>query len=310
MTAASLFRPLALLLAIAIAAALSAGESDSPNNDAAAQQDAIRAVLDNYVAAYNNRDAAAVAAVWSENGVYVDEQANETLVGRSAIQRDLETLFAADDDSLLSGRIDTIGFIRPDVAHISGRALVVRADEEPREIEFTAVLVRDASQWLLGSVQEKVVAAPQSPSDKLSDLEFLVGRWVDDIAAARVDTSVRWTANRSFLVKSYRIELDGGETQHGTQVFGWDPRRQGIRCWTFDSDGAFGEGTCSSTDDGWTVKLSQTLPDGRLAGATQVITRVDDNTLEFQLIGKEIAGVAEPSSDPVRVVRVADQDGE
>jgi hypothetical protein len=50
------------------------------------------------------------------------------------------------------------------------------------------------------------------------------------------------------------------------------------------------------------------LADGRVAGATQVITRVDENTLLVHLVGQEIDGETLPSTEAVRVVRAGGRD--
>lgn len=50
-------------------------------------EDAVReAMRTTYVDAFNTNDAAAVAALWSENAVYVDRETEERLEGREALQ--------------------------------------------------------------------------------------------------------------------------------------------------------------------------------------------------------------------------------
>jgi uncharacterized protein (TIGR02246 family) len=263
----------------------------------------VRAAVELYAAAFNLHDAEALAARWSEEGVHIDQETGERTSGRDAIEKDFAKLFTEKEELTLGVRVDTIRFILPEVAQITGQAVTVSGDEEPSDSTFTAILVKTGEDWLLDSVSETVLPTPPKPSDYLQELSFLVGHWVDEPEDVRVDTTVRWSANNSFLVRSYTVDRGDGVEHEGTQVIGWDPKNERIRCWMFDSDGSFGDGTWSPTGDGWSVKLNRTLADGRSAGGTQVITKVDDDTLTVQTIGMEVDGEVMPSTDPVRVVR-------
>lgn len=283
---------------------------DAESSPQSAAEAAVRAVLSDYVTAFNRGDVEALGSKWTEQGVFVNESSGERTVSRDAIVQNLAALIEEESDLTLGGRVDAVRFIRPDVAQISGHAVTVRPGEEPSDSTFTAILVRDGRKWLFDSIHETRVPPAAKPYDQLQALEFLVGRWVDDTEEARVESTIRWGANQSFLVRTTTVHRDDDHIQQGTQVIGWDPRQERIRCWMFDSDGSFGEGIWSPGDDGWTVKFTQTLSDGRRGGATQVISLVDRDTLTFQLIGREVEGKSVPSSEPVRVVRVGGESDE
>ena len=121
-------------------------------------------------------------------------------------------------------------------------------------------------------------------------------------------TTVRWSESRAFLIRSFNVQHDDGDSLSGTQVIGWDPLNKQIRSWTFHSDGSFGEGFASKNDKDWMIKMSHVHGDGRVSSGTQVITRVDDDTLSVQTIGETIDGELVPASDPVTVVRIEDAD--
>jgi uncharacterized protein (TIGR02246 family) len=335
MNATRFVGPCGVVLCCLLATAAGA-ESPEPatSPSASAPEDGLRATLTEYVAAYNRHDAAALAATWTEEGVYEDGQSGERLAGQDTIRHDFAALFSQRDDLSLTAQIDRIRLIRPDVAHVTGQAVTAAPDQSPRASRFVAVLVRERGRWLLDSVTETLLPAENAaldrsqhveflggqapddgesetpppatdaPRDRLRDLQFLVGRWLDDSGDARVTTRGYWSANRSFLIRCYQMETGDGWTHQGSQVIGWDPRQQRVRCWMFDVDGAFGEGTWTQGEDGWIVKYRQVLADGRRAGGTQVISRVDDETLTIQSMGQEIEGVTLPASEPIRVVRV------
>src|SRR5690606_23630560 len=91
------------------------------------------------------------------------------------------------------------------------------------------------------------------------------------------------------------------------QVIGWDPARRQIRSWTFDADGAFGEGLWSRSGEDWLVRMTFTSSAGDVVSGTQVITPLGSGRVKVQTIGQEINGEPQPSREPVVAVRVSDQ---
>ena len=64
---------------------------EPPNADQEVAEKAIRASADAFVEAVKKRDAAAIAAQWTEDGVYIDQD-NRRFAGRKAIQAEYELL--------------------------------------------------------------------------------------------------------------------------------------------------------------------------------------------------------------------------
>jgi uncharacterized protein (TIGR02246 family) len=295
---------LALLI---IAAAFAQKVPEKKTTDAS---EPIRKTLRGYVDAFNKNDAKATAAYWAPKGVYVDRETGERTEGREAIQGDFTKLFAEDRGVRLSANAASVRFVTPDVAMVEGSATVFRPGEEPNESSFSLVLIKQGAAWLIDSVHETVTPSPPTPADALKDLEIFVGRWRDKTDGARVDTTVRWSANKSFLIRSFTVELEDEEERQGTQVIGWDPREKRIRSWTFDSDGSFGEEAWSKVDNDWVVKMTRTLADGGTSSGTQIISIKDDDTLSVRMLSSEIDGEPGPSGEAVTVVRVEEKDAE
>ncbi len=263
--------------------------------------------LRGYLEAFNKHDAEAVAALWMPQGVYVDRSTGERIAGRAALEKDFAATFKEKPHAQLSGTLKSVRFIRPDVVSAEGEAV-----ESPNATEtasnrtaFSAIFVLQDGRWLIDSIQESDIPPPQPQTAALTDLEWMVGHWVDKSKDARVDTVVRWSPRHAFLIRSFTIRTSqDSEPDQGTEIIGWDPHTKQLRSWTFLSDGSFGEATWSKDGTTWTRKGTQTLGDGRSASGTQVITRVDDNTTSVELIAKEIDGEPQPASDPLTVVRV------
>lgn len=150
---------------------------------------------------------------------------------------------------------------------------------------------------------EEVAEAPATP---LRELEWLVGDWIDEGEDATIKTKCRWTRRRHFLTRTFSIESEGQVVLEGTQVIAWDPIYQQIRSWMYDSEGGFSEGTWSQDGDHWNVRAVHTLATGERASAINVLTYVDENTIRWKSINREIEGEIQPNIPEVTVVRRTD----
>lgn len=275
-------------------------------DDAAQALDAgVRAAANAYITAFNARDAAGVAALWAEHGVYVNRGTGDRSVGRAAIQSDLQQTFAEHPEIRLQLEAGEVRMVRPDVAHAEAVATLIVPEAEPQSVQVSALYVKTGDTWLLDSVEESPIAVPQSSHDALQPLEWLVGDWQDESEQVASTSTFRWSPNGAFLIRSFSTSLDGETTTEGTQVIGWDPRAEHIRSWTFNSDGSFGEAIWSRAGHDWLIKSTQTLTDGGVAAGTYVVTPLDADTMSVKLIGHEINGEPQPAIEGVRVTRVA-----
>ena len=282
--------------------------SATEGGEATGGEGAIQKMIDSYVAAFNERDAAAVAAHWAEQGVHVVKETGEKTEGREAIQGDFAKLFEDNPDAALGVKVESVRLVKPEVAVVEGVARVALDEEAPSDTAFTAILLDTDGKWMIDSVHETVLPPPPTGTDYLSQLEWMVGDWVDDSDEVRVDTNVRWAANEAFLIRSYTVQREGELEYQGTQVIGWDPKQEKIRCWMFDSDGSFGEGNWTATDDGWQIDTTLTRSDGQLAKGTQLLKIEDRDTVTVERTALEIDGQQQPASEPVRIVRVLTDD--
>lgn len=154
------------------------------------------------------------------------------------------------------------------------------------------------------AVEETTVAAVAVADDSpLSELGWMVGTWVDEAEESRIVTECSWAEGGKFLKRTFSVMVDDEVTLHGDQFVGWDPVEERIRSWTFDSEGGIGEGRWYQDDNRWIVKTSFRLASGERASATNIITYVDENTVTWQSIGREVAGELQPSIPEVTVVR-------
>jgi uncharacterized protein (TIGR02246 family) len=267
---------------------------------------AIRKAIDSYIRAFNQGDAKALAAHFGEQGEMVTP-AGETLRGRQQLEQGFAAYFQEAKDAKIELAGTVVRFLSPSVALESGVARVIVPGQEPSETEYEAIHVKTADAWKIDSVREEEPrAVAPSHYEQLRDLEWMIGRWSDAEGDAAVQTNVRWTPNRNFIVRSFKVLLDDQVDFEGTQVIGWDPYRQAIRSWMFDTDGGFAAGRWSANGSQWTVHTLNVLPDGRRASATMIYDLLDEDTVRFRSIGRQVDGELMPNIGPVTLVR---QDG-
>ncbi|KAA5539067.1 SgcJ/EcaC family oxidoreductase [Roseiconus nitratireducens] len=286
-----------------LALSLSVLVAGLPCGRAVADEQELNAAIGGYVKAFNDQDLDSVAAMWTEDATHIDRETGDRTEGRDAIRSDLAAVFEERPETRLSGQVDSVRMITPEVAKVEGRTIVGVPGEAPVESSFSAIAVKQDGKWMIDSIEEMPLPQPPTSYDALKQLDWLVGQWVDDSDQTRVDTTVRWSPNQAFLIRSFVASDDQGVSQQGTQVIGWDPRSQEIRSWTFNSDGSFGDGVWSQSGEDWLIKSSQTTAEGLAASGTYVLSRPDDETIQLQLIGHEIEGEPQPSTEVVTVVR-------
>ncbi len=261
----------------------------------------IRKAVEAYVAAFNQADAKALAALWSPEAVYTNPLSGEQVVGREAIEGQFAAIFAEAQGARLEATTDSIQFISPSVAVEHGTAKVLVPEQSPEETQYTAVYVKREGQWLLDRVTEETVPVVTSHYEQLKDLEWMVGSWVDQDDEATVVTECNWTRNNNFLTRSFTVQVRDRIDMAGMQIIGWDPATKQVRSWVFDSDGGFGQATWKKKDNRWYIQQSGVLPDGRESSAVNIITYVDDNTCTLQSVNRTVDGELLPNVEEVTI---------
>jgi hypothetical protein len=110
--------------------------------------------------------------------------------------------------------------------------------------------------------------------ERLRELEWLIGDWLDETPDSVVRATCRWSEDQNFLLRDYTINVQGKSVMTVTERIGWDPATRQVRSWVFDSEGGFGSGIWSRSGNEWLIKSWGILPDGRSATATHILTRL------------------------------------
>ncbi|MEK6247743.1 MAG: SgcJ/EcaC family oxidoreductase, partial [Planctomycetales bacterium] len=256
-----------------------------------------------YVTAYNNRDAEAVAALWSPEGIYTIRTSGEQISGRDALEKTFSAMFASDAVPRLEVSSDSIEFISPNVALERGVAKVFHPDKTVQETNYRVVYVRREGKWLIDRVTEDEVVAEQSNYKNLKELEWIIGSWVDEDGEVKIKTDVQWTKHQNYISRTYAIKRADHVESSGLQIIGWDARKKQIRSWLFDSSGTQIDGTWTRQGDNWVVQSVATLPDGSSGSFTSIFRPLDDDRYAWRKINRVIDGQILPNIDEVVIRR-------
>jgi len=269
-----------------------------------AEETAVNEILKVYSDVYNKHDAAALIEYWAPNAVSISTETGVRVVGRDAIKTAFETNFKADPQSKLAIRLKHFRYIKPEILCIEGESVITTPKEEPNENVFSAILVKAGEKWQIEQASESPIPTPATPYDGLKSLEWMLGTWVDDTKGVAVESQLSWNEKKTFLIRKYSVQYENDtECGTGTQIIAWDARSKSIRSWTFSCDGSFGEGSWSNSDNEWRVKYNHTGADGTLQSGTQVLTKIDNSTIQVQVIGNEVDGEMTPSRPAVKMVK-------
>ncbi|MBN8247141.1 MAG: SgcJ/EcaC family oxidoreductase [Verrucomicrobia bacterium] len=258
-----------------------------------------------FVEAFHRGDAKALAGFWTADGDYID-LGGRMLKGRDAIQEDFEHLFAENKGLLLRIEVGSVTFPTPDTAIEDGVTSVMSPTESaPNRARYSNLLVKRDGKWLLASVREAAYI-PRNHQDHLRPLEWMIGEWRDQSTNGHIAHAVfEWSPDRNFILSFRGVRVGDAFLDNGTQRIGWDPAAKQIRSWNFEPDGGFGDGVWRVDGDGrWSVKTDSVLQSGHHASATTVVTRVDPDTITFQVSEQKADGKPLPDSAIVTMKRV------
>jgi uncharacterized protein (TIGR02246 family) len=267
------------------------------------EEKAIQAADDAFVAIYNKGDSKALAALFTEDAEVV-ELDGPRYQGRDLIERRFADTFAAAPGIKLALEIEGIRFLSPDVAKEEGLSRVTSAQGASEVRRFTVLYVRRGGHWLISSVREETDPLVR-PHDRLKELEWMIGQWVDEAPDCVVHLTCQWSEDENFLIRAFTVKLQGKPVMQVTQRIGWDPLARQVRSWEFDSEGGYGEGRWSGGGDRWVVKHTGVRPDGSTASATNIMTRERPDLVRWVSLDRVMGSEPTLDEESYVLVRVA-----
>ena len=281
---------------------MTAQDKTTKGPDREADKQAIDKLIKENIQAFNNRDAAAIAANWTAEGEYIRND-GEPIRGRAEIQKGYAEFFKTlKGKPKLEVQTDGLRFPSADTAVSE---VTLRLKNEEGEVIGSSwrntLLVREGGQWKVAIVQEW--DRDNGLDDSLKDLEWLIGTWHMATKDREVTTTYEWDENKAFIRGKYTVKEGGKVIESGTQMIGKDNAEGGIRSWVFQSDGGFGDGLWTRDGKKWTVDFYGVTPDGRKLTATVIYIHVDANTFTWQSVDQAVDGQPIADTQPIKVTK-------
>ena len=275
-----------------------AREPQTSDGEHDADRQAIHQAARAFARAFNDGDARAVAALWTEQAEYVDDS-GAVLHGRAAIEKAYAELFKTHPKARMDVQTETVHFPSPNTAIEEGLlTLTLPGAELPITTAYRAIQVREGGQWRIAFSQEW-----GADQDKLEDLAWLIGSWTARPAGREVQLKFAWNDKKTLIRNHFTIKEGGKVISSGTQTIGMDPRTGQLASWTDDEDGGRGEALWFRDGNRWVVDSAGVLPDGTETFALNVITRLNDNEFLWRSVDRVVGEDEVSDTEPVKVVR-------
>jgi uncharacterized protein (TIGR02246 family) len=256
------------------------------------EEKAIRAAVESYTAAFNKGDLDGLLAHYAADADYVDHEGKQ-YKGKADLAEMCKRTLADQKGYTLKTTINSLRFVRPEVAIADGQADLTAPDGNTDSGKFTAVWTKTGGKWLLSSVRDLPDSAEATGSDasQVQQLEWLVGDWTHEDPNINVQVTGRWALNKNFLVLEFKAKGKDGDDLVVLQYFGWDPIENVIRSCFFDSKGGFGAGDWVRTGNTWTADWSGVLPGGKTGSSITSLKYLDKQSFIFRSVDREIDGL-------------------
>jgi uncharacterized protein (TIGR02246 family) len=278
--------------------ATTATAADAPEAKRPEDETAIRKSTAEFIKAAEKGDAKAVAAAWTEEGEYINEDGT-TLRGRAAIEAAYAKAFAKKKNVKMEINIESIRFPSKDTAIEEGYAKSYKPNaENPTSSRYSVLHVREGGKWLMAVLREW-----PDEGVSLHDLDWIIGTWEAKTDEAQIRTTYEWDAKKNSIHCQITIKGPGRQI-NATQVLLKDPRTGLVRSWIFDDDGGFGDGAWTQDGKRWVIVASGVQADGGELMAKNIMTPVDKDSFTWQSTERTLDGEEMPNIAPVKVTRV------
>jgi uncharacterized protein (TIGR02246 family) len=295
----------ALLTIIVFGGSSRAAAQGITDNDPKRASDrlAIDKLTRDMIDAFDRRDAAAIAARWTNDGEFTHNN-DPPVRGRADIQKGYEEFFKTlKGKPKLEIQSDDLRFPSADTA-VKQITLRLRSDEEGDIVASgrqDTVLVRDGGQWKIAIVRESDRNVGLDAS--LQELDWLIGTWHAVTSDREVTITYEWDRNQAFIRGTFTVKEGSTVIDTGTEMIGKDNARGAIRSWLFQSDGGFGSGLWVREGKTWRIKVDGVKPDGSKMTGTLVYMRVDPNAFTWQAVNLALDGERVADMPPIKVTR-------
>jgi uncharacterized protein (TIGR02246 family) len=292
----------ALALVVLGVGPTTAQEKTGKGPDREADKKAIEKLTKEIVKAFNNRDAAGIAAHWTAEGEFMRND-GQPVRGKAEVQKGYDDFFKTlKAKPNVAVQFDNLRFPSADTAVSEVTLRLKNADGEVVASSWrNTLLVREDGQWKVAIVREW--DRDVGLDTNLAELEWLIGTWQAATKEREVTLVYEWDEHKVFIRGKYTVKEGNKVVEAGTQMIGKDNAEGTIRSWVFQSDGGFGGGVWTRDGKKWTVDVYGVLADGREMTATSIYVHLDANTFTWQATDQYLNGDSVADTKPIKVTK-------
>lgn len=267
-----------------------------------ADEKAIRENAKAFAKAFNSGDAAAVAAFWTPEGEFIDEEGT-IISGRAAIEKDYTSFFKEHPKAHVQVAIDAIRFVGGALAFEEGTTRIIESPGgTTSNTRYTILYVKQDGKWLMASVRD-LETASTSNYELLKELEPLVGQWTATQGDLRSEMSCEWIENRNFIRRRFNLYHGDELVGSGLEIIGVDPEIGEISSWQFTGEGGLGHNVWQWDGKRWVIDAKGTTRDGQPTAATNILTPLDKDTFNWQSVDRALGDQPVPDTAVAKIVR-------
>lgn len=275
--------------------------ADEPND----VKEQVKKRLQEFTENVNQNKVDALPTFWTENARLIKPTTGEMLKGKEEIGKYLQQRAQEIKERNLkfNFRAEKVTFPAPNKAIVEGVIEITDKDGLIQRNARKIDLMNQNGKWYIDELREIEVAPPPPVFAHLKELEWLIGSWKDQDEDVSITFSTKWDKFKNFLIQHYKMEIYDLEVLEGVQIIGWNPLRERIQSWVFDSDGGYGTGVWFKKDKDWIVTMHYVLSDGNQGTATNIYSNINNRSYTYSSINRNIN--AEPLDDikPVTVMK-------
>lgn len=279
-------------------------EQAKPGIDAKPNPDevAVHKMLEAFVTAFNDNDAKKTAASLTETAEFIDDD-NNRVEGAKAFEELLTQFFANNKGAKLQITPDGVRTVAPGVAIEDGESVITVPEKKTQSVRrYTMTFAKVGDAWKIASIRE-YPEEPEvvSPADRLAELEWFVGEWVDEGGDSLVTMTVKMAPDKSHLTRDFVVTQQGQEVMRGTQRIAVDPLTGLIRGWSFDSAGGHGESSWTRNGESWLIRGTGVTGEGEFASASYILKPMGKDRIELKVMNKVVGDTVEADTTSILV---------
>lgn len=250
-------------------------------------------------------DAQKIASLWTEHGLYTDED-GAIYEGRTSIEKRFTAIFNNNGKQVVNFVEKPIAALDTNVAVEEGVVTRPAEDGKP-QTRYTMLFVKQPDGvWLISRATETGFNAETSTANPLQDLNWLIGEWKAERDGRSVKMKAEWTTNNKFITCNFETKQTASDTpRESRQVIGWDPRTNQPVSWMFDNAGGFGHGDWVKEKTSWMIQQTNIDRAGNQSEATDIFKMTSPDAFTWQSINRSINGLSYNDSGVLNIVRVS-----